>query len=103
VRRIAVTERRRLCTTSCIFGSSVLRTVFTKFCRVVDVLGGQTGVWLLLESEEVVMNSDGRISWNVESCLQGGFLGGGIDDESDGGAQYGVTKLNCIENGERTR
>lgn len=43
------------------------------------------GVWLVLESEEVVMNSEGRISWNVESFLQGaGFLGGGTEDESDG-------------------
>ena len=32
VRRMDVTERRRLCTTTCIFGNSDLRTVFTKFC-----------------------------------------------------------------------
>ena len=41
------------------------------------------GLGLFLESEEVVTNSAGRKSRNVESCLQGaGFLGGGIEDES---------------------
>lgn len=66
------------------------------------VLGGITELWLFLESVEVVINSEGRISWNVEcSSLQGaGILGGGVDDESDGGAQ--VIKVNFIENGERT-
>jgi hypothetical protein len=36
------------------------------------------------------MRLEGRISWNVDPCLQwvGLLVGGGsIDDESDGGAQ----------------
>lgn len=35
------------------------------------------------------MDSEGRISWNVEFCLQGaGFLGGGIEDGSGGGMRH---------------
>ena len=48
-----------------------------------------------MESEEVVMNSDGvamkwegRISWNVEFLRGAGFLGGGVDDKSDGGTRW---------------
>ena len=44
------------------------------------------GLKLFLESEEVVMRSGGRKASNVEFCLEWvGLLGGGIDDESDGG------------------
>ena len=95
VRRMDVTERRRLCTTSCIFGNSVLRTVLTNFCLgVVGVLSGLTGLRLFLENEEVVvMRLEGRISWNVDPCLPRIGLPdgpGGIDElESNGGAQLG--------------
>lgn len=44
------------------------------------------GLGLFLEIEEVVMRSGGRKVSNVEFCLEWiGLLGGGIDDESDGG------------------
>ena len=35
------------------------------------------------------MRLEGRISWNVDSCLHwvGLLVGGGIDEESDGGTQ----------------
>lgn len=54
-------------------------------------MGELTGLWLLLEREEVVMSLEGRISWNVEFCLQGaGFLAGGMDDDESDENAFGL-------------
>jgi len=78
--RMDVTERRRLCTTPCIFGNIDLRTACTNCSR------GNVAEPVLLglsEREEVVMRLEGRISWNVDSCSWGGLLGVAIDSDSD--------------------
>jgi len=85
--RMDVTERRRLCTTPCIFGNIDLRTAWTNCSRGAIAEPVLTGLSEFFpEREEVVMRLGGRISWNVDFCFWGGLLGIDVDDDSDANA-----------------
>ena len=95
--RMDVTERRRLCTTPCIFGNIDLRTAWTNCSRGAIAELVLTGLLeFFAEREGVVMRLGGRISWNVDFCFWGGLLGIDVDDDSGCGGCSGRVELSWI-------